>query len=668
MFALQHHRQARLAVAAALILLAACSGDDAPTDPGLPEPVPATTLNIAPAGGAWLVTARDGTELTLTVPAGAVEHPVTLEVTPEEPHEGGLARFRIETPGVILREPATVTLALPDGVPADGVFALYGEERRSLLPTTVDPDAGTAQTTIAHFGAPAVDPDKDGYVDGAVWLGMDHMMCLNDLQLASETLAEAEASEWYPLTVKECMDTVKALVQNCQQPEAAALVALITDRSLAANQDARLLAFNSPHDLDENGVRKGVEKLMSTAGLAVEVGADDDGEIAAATDEAIAHLLGNYINRMKERVDNDDYVEDNLWSGVWYQLRKIQGMEASAALLGQQKAEDRLREVQSLSLDQMRRASYRACRELHDQRMLADMHSGGHLEGQPYHPSVVDVPQTASFTGDDLLADMRWAVTDLELTAWDDEAPAQPIDGEHRRFAGGAEPGEVIMLDGNISVPVGGSLVLGGEAWAFQCADGEGVSWDAMELLVYLNGDRIDTIGHGGNGRFLETERRYLIDEVLADLGLPTDVPVDLELEILLTGSNCSEHHGFDDFVIAELEVEVEPAVEEPEPTLDGEWILFGESECGATIEVVQEGDAFTVTGSIGGQPGCGPRYYGSGSGTLAGDELTMGMAYSSGYSASFTGTVNAERTAMSGTYTVVGGGSGEWTAHRPGS
>ena len=39
--------------------------------------------------------------LTVTVPAGAVTGPATVEVTPEPPHDGGLARFRLEAPGLV---------------------------------------------------------------------------------------------------------------------------------------------------------------------------------------------------------------------------------------------------------------------------------------------------------------------------------------------------------------------------------------------------------------------------------------------------------------------------------------------------------------------------------------------------------------------------------------
>ncbi len=644
-----------------LFLVASCADPDDPTTPAPPDPAATTVLDLDASGGSYLVSAPDGAELLIDIPAGAVTDPVTVALTPVTPLGDGLARFRFEPSGVALLAPATITVRPPEGIdiPANAVFFLAFDERVSLLAHRRRRERGTA-TATSRPSAPPIPADKS--FDGAGWLQLDYQLCLLDLQFAVEKFVQVKNDNWFPAPTRECIDTIEALKEECQNEQHDALRQQITQEACQENADARLLAYNQPLDLAFDTMRDLIRKLLSTQALVAMVGAESECAEPQGNDEAIGHLLGNHIQEMIDQIDEGGFLEDTTWPAAWNRLNKMQTLWVESALLDQAEAEDRLRdEVLPGMLEQLRRVAYQECRENHDPYLLADILSGGHLENHPFNGQQ-HVPLVAHFEDDDIITDMHLALTDLTIAAWDGDLPAEPIAGQSRRFGGGEEPGQAVTSAAAIAVPGNGSLVFGGDVWAFLChsdSDGGSAAWDDNYLLVSVNGHILEDRDHGGNGRFFDQEKRYQMADILQAADLEAHLPHQLEITVDRTDVAC-DGHGPEERRLLQLTVNVTPV----DLSLTGAWEVTVDGVCWGIVNIDQEGSQLTADGSIGGQVFCPfGSVAGEGSGSLEGQTINLGLAFNELGEVDFNGTVNATFTEMSGTY--GGNYSGTWTAVR---
>jgi len=104
------------------------------------------------------------------------------------------------------------------------------------------------------------------------------------------------------------------------------------------------------------------------------------------------------------------------------------------------------------------------------------------------------------------------------------------------------------------------------------------------------------------------------------------------------------------------------PAGDSPAPSMTGSWNGTFGTGASFAFSLVQSGDA--ITGgytSSGGSPG-------TFTGSISGNNVSFTTTVPAGggnVTAQWSGTVNAERTSMSGTFTIVagGGGNGTWSA-----
>lgn len=112
-------------------------------------------------------------------------------------------------------------------------------------------------------------------------------------------------------------------------------------------------------------------------------------------------------------------------------------------------------------------------------------------------------------------------------------------------------------------------------------------------------------------------------------------------------------------------ETPVEPALD-----LTGSWALTVEGVCQGPLTLTQTGNAFNVSGSVGGAI-CPFSASGSGEGTLSGREIRFGIGFGSGAdgsgtglgSVTFQGVVEPNGNRMSGSF--EGSRAGTWAAVR---
>jgi len=101
-------------------------------------------------------------------------------------------------------------------------------------------------------------------------------------------------------------------------------------------------------------------------------------------------------------------------------------------------------------------------------------------------------------------------------------------------------------------------------------------------------------------------------------------------------------------------------AEEAPAPTMTGNWV--GEFGTGVafSMSLTQSGDALTGSYKTG-------AFDGSVSGSISGNSVSMTVTVPAGPTSEWSGSVNEERTSMSGSFNIVagGGGSGTWSASK---
>ena len=175
------------------LLLAGCDGDDS----AAPAAVTATPFvsvvqsnAVGAAGGSVSLTAADGTQYTLEVPAGALARNTTLSLTTAEPE--GVQRFRLITgpDGLVFKvgRPATLTIKLPAGraLPAGGALTYNG----APVPITRNPDGTLVLTLMQLRGTAAVTGLAGRATPAAVFAG-SVLVCRDPSVSASATVGVA---------------------------------------------------------------------------------------------------------------------------------------------------------------------------------------------------------------------------------------------------------------------------------------------------------------------------------------------------------------------------------------------------------------------------------------------------------------------------------------------
>ena len=127
---------------------------------------------IGSDGGTMEVTASDGTECRLTIPAGTLSESTNIKITAESsPHESMFTplsnSFLLEPEGLEFDEPITIEITVPNALPSDQapvILLTSADGSEMLLETQVD--GQTLSASIEHFSsATAVAWTEDDLVD-----------------------------------------------------------------------------------------------------------------------------------------------------------------------------------------------------------------------------------------------------------------------------------------------------------------------------------------------------------------------------------------------------------------------------------------------------------------------------------------------------------------------
>ena len=148
--------------------------------------------------------------------------------------------------------------------------------------------------------------------------------------------------------------------------------------------------------------------------------------------------------------------------------------------------------------------------------------------------------------------------------------------------------------------------------------------------------------------------------QLTLDPGAGTVYPLD----IWRIGTPCNglyDSLGPSEYRLFAVSVYVTPVAE---LSLTGAWEVTVDAVCQGIVDIVQDGDQLSADGSMGGQTFCPfDSVAGEGTGSLDGQSITLGLAFSELGQVDFTGTVSPDFNTMSGTYS--GNYSGSWTAVR---
>jgi len=133
----------------------------------------AVSATIPTEGGSITAVAADGSELTLTVPPDALLSPEEITLTPvasvaDLPFSDGLvAAAHFEPEGLLLLQPATLTITLPSAIPATELIGFgYTAQGQDFHLAPMYVDGATLTFPIAHFSGAGSGRGNDGDAGG----------------------------------------------------------------------------------------------------------------------------------------------------------------------------------------------------------------------------------------------------------------------------------------------------------------------------------------------------------------------------------------------------------------------------------------------------------------------------------------------------------------------
>src|SRR5690606_38242219 len=111
---------------------------------------PTGTAEVGPGGGEVEVVGEDGVAYSLSVPAGALEKTVTVQLEPRPPAAGEIVALRVQPADLVFGTAATLRVTVPAGTELDGLeaFSLGGATAPVFLATQA---VGTTLSTELRF-------------------------------------------------------------------------------------------------------------------------------------------------------------------------------------------------------------------------------------------------------------------------------------------------------------------------------------------------------------------------------------------------------------------------------------------------------------------------------------------------------------------------------------
>jgi hypothetical protein len=413
-------RALRPLVAVLLLLIVACSGDDATT----PEPSDNTVASktIPPTGGTLSVENEAGVQCTVSLPSGAVLAPTPMTLRALDAPSGVRARFAIEPAGLDLLAPADFTVKLPDGAPIDETFGLSFVSGESVdVPTDVDINARTLHATLYHLGFALPASSLAATSEFASTTADGEFIDVHDFecQLVRDSLtdailrAQAFVGAFPPDLASPLIEQYRAALLLCESDDSVAAASALMQQiacsnSHSAENQSQTLTVESVEDF-----KRSLGALLAAEGLVQVTGAD-----CHVQSSSIESEFNEYITSYVARIHDPGFVANfPTWDALWHQLVPVTELVALADEFELPDVRTRIQnELLPAIFGVLRDVASDACSEDHNNALLGDILSGGHLLNHPIVPDA-QMPPFTGFAQPDLLEQYHRCGSSLAMEA-----------------------------------------------------------------------------------------------------------------------------------------------------------------------------------------------------------------------------------------------------------
>lgn len=520
-----------LSLVIAWSLSSGCGNDD----PAAPETTKPTSVVISPSGGSVMATAQDGTVLSLEVPPGAVLANTEFVVTALEPAPGQWARFSI-APAIFFVKPIGVGVRMPTGWSPGARPRLSLDD--SVLPT--DYDGSQELTAVTHylgyFQESTLLRSATTSASSSELVAAD-LDCSALAQSISDKIATAQNGGGVDEALfKQLVNEFGTLATDC--PE---LAPSVSDFESALQQLACAEYDLAVADLQggtpatsAQAIQAKVDQVVAAQGLKLQTSADCGSAEGFLAD--IEPVFTAYVQAKQDEFGSPDYVmELDTWDSLWQELKAVIAVAAQAACFSLTDAAALVEtEVMVPLMTLFRDKAYGMCfGSSGTHAFLADLYAAGALMD---HAIGDKLPTFVPFDEEDLERDIQYCASTLEINAYSNAGTlleSLQLQQDILDYQ--------VENEASITVPVDGSVELGGLLRALKCYD---VSPYPDVLEIRADFDVLDTLDPTSEGILLAQPYSVDIAEVVELLQLEADGSFELLIRRL---DVCDDFLGMSD-------------------------------------------------------------------------------------------------------------------------